>query len=175
MRTRLIIAAAFMAAVFSTVLWAASPAAGKTDSMLVDFSGQPHKLSDYTGKGKWLVVMIWASDCHVCNREVANYDNFHKKYKDMNAAMLGISVDGWGGKKAAMGFIDRHKVSFPSLLGTREYVTRLYGDLTGVFMRGTPAFLIFGPDGRLRAQQVGGVPVSLIENFIMSNSKKKQK
>ena len=36
---------------------------------LQDFDGQPKSISDYAGKGKWLVVMIWASDCHICNQE----------------------------------------------------------------------------------------------------------
>jgi len=37
---------------------------------LADFDGNPKAISDYSGKGKWLVVMIWASDCHVCNRRL---------------------------------------------------------------------------------------------------------
>ena len=33
-----------------------------------DFSGKPQKLENYVGKdGKWLIVMMWASDCHICN------------------------------------------------------------------------------------------------------------
>ena len=158
-------------ALLTTPLWAATEAKIDHDNMLVDFAGQPHQLADYTGKGKWLVVMIWVSDCHVCNAEVGNYDRYYRENKDMNVAMLGISMDGWRGRDAAMAFIRRHKVSFPNLIGTRSYVTQLYMDLTGVFMRGTPAFLIYDPAGRLRAQQVGGVPVKLIRDFIRRNSK----
>jgi hypothetical protein len=44
--------------------------------------------------------------------------------------------------------------------------SRLFYELTGTPLNGTPAFLLYTPEGELAAQQVGAVPVDLIETFI---------
>lgn len=140
--------------------------------LLHDFSGNSHKLSEYTGKGKWLVVMIWASDCHICNKEVKNYIAFHKKHKNTDATILGISVDGMEFKDNAQEFIRKHKVNFPNLIAAPIVVDHLYELQTGQNLVGTPSFLIYSPSGDLKAQQTGAVPTSIVEDFIKKYSTK---
>lgn len=147
---------------------------------LEDFNGNTQNLHDYTGKGKWTIVMMWASDCHVCNQEAHNYVAFHKKHQAKKATVLGISMDGSENRAAAENFLKMHKLNFPNLIGEPEVVASLFRDMTGDFFRGTPTFLFFSPDGELRAQQAGGVPTDLIEKFMISESvlieqEKKQK
>lgn len=137
---------------------------------LTDFNGTPKSFADYTGNGKWLVVMFWASDCHVCNKEAHEYVAFHSKHKDTDATVLGISSDGLDNKAAAQRFIDEHKVNFPNLIGSLEDVAALYYETIGDFWVGTPTFLIFDPDGKIRAAQVGAVPTAILEDFISQNS-----
>ncbi|MDH3947455.1 MAG: TlpA family protein disulfide reductase [Gammaproteobacteria bacterium] len=137
---------------------------------LQDFDGQSKSISDFAGKGKWLVVMIWASDCHICNQEAYAYVDFHFAHADDDAQVLGITIDGQAKKADAQKFIERHKVNFPSLIGEPADVAQLFSELTGVYFVGTPAFLIYDPSGKLRVQQVGAVPPELIENFIKQNT-----
>lgn len=136
---------------------------------LRDLAGQPRTISDYTGHGKWLVVMIWASDCSVCNADAHNYVDFYNAHHDKDITLLGISMDGWAQRAAAQAFIRRHRVSFPNLIGEPQAVADLYSELTDRPWFGTPTFLIFDPGGALRAQQVGAVPVRIIEQFIASH------
>lgn len=143
--------------------------------VLKDFDGEVHALNEYTGKGKWLIVMIWASDCHVCHKEVEGYIRWHELNKNRDASVLGISIDGWENKKAAQGFIDRHKVTFPNLIGSVADVAAFYGQLTGSYLSGTPTFLVFTPSGELEAQQVGAVPTKLIDDFIRKHTKARDK
>lgn len=133
---------------------------------LQDLDGKPRSIEDYTGKGKWVVVMIWASDCHICNAEVQQYDIFHGNHMNKDAIVLGISIDGVAGRKDAIAFVDRHMLTFPNLIGEPEVVAGLYSSSTGRPWLGTPTFLIYAPDGRLMAEQVGAVPTELIEEFI---------
>ena len=133
---------------------------------LQDFNGKSREISDYSGKGKWLIVMIWASDCHVCNKEVHNYVDFQFVHADEDAQVLGISIDGKARKLEAEKFIQRHKVNFPNLIGEPAEVARLFTQLTGAYFAGTPAFLFYDPRGELRAQQLGAVPIEMIEKFI---------
>lgn len=138
--------------------------------VLKDFSGQDRNISDYTGNGKWRIVMIWASDCHVCNQEAHSYVKFNREHRHKDAEMLGISMDGQGKRVEAQDFIKRHDLNFPNLIGEPVDVAVEYMRLTGAEWVGTPTFLIYGPQGKLLAKQEGAVPVSLIESFIRSNS-----
>lgn len=148
---------------------AVSPAA--LAAGLRDLSGgQPRSIDDYTGHGKWLVVMIWASDCSVCNTDAHEYVDFYNAHRGKDIAMLGVSMDGWSGRAAAEAFVRRHHVSFPNLIGEPESVARLYQNLTGQSWVGTPTFLIYDPSGTLRVQQAGNVPAKLIEDYIRSHA-----
>lgn len=140
---------------------------------LQDFKGNPQVLENYTGKGKWLIVMLWASDCYICNKEAHQYVDFHLIHADEDATVLGISLDGESRKKEAENFIEKHNIDFPNLIAEPEYVSAMYKNLTDQFFSGTPTFLIFSPDGKLKATQAGAVPTSLIEDFIKKNSSKK--
>ncbi len=139
-------------------------------SELFDFEGHPRQLNEFTGQGAWTVVMFWASDCHLCNAEVHEYVTFHDKHQNEQARVLGITLDGKARKAQAREFIERHLVDFPNLIGEPDAVARLYTGLAGEPWLGTPTFLVFSPDGKLRARQVGAVPATLIENFIERQS-----
>ncbi len=137
---------------------------------LKDFSGTAAKVTDYTGKGKWTLVMFWASDCHICNKEAHQYVDFHLVHSDTDATVLGITLDGKARFAEAKGFIKRHNVDFPNLIGEPEDVAHIYMEYANRPWIGTPSFLLFDPKGTLRAQEVGAVPTSLIEEFIQQNS-----
>lgn len=137
---------------------------------LQDFNGVSHQLDDFTGKGKWTIVMMWASDCHICNKEAHQYVAFHNKHQTNDASVLGISLDGAEKKADAENFVKKHSVNFPNLIGEPNQVAGMYYELTGNNFRGTPTFLIFSPAGELRAQQVGAVPTDLIEKFMASET-----
>ncbi|MDC1287439.1 TlpA family protein disulfide reductase [Gammaproteobacteria bacterium] len=127
-------------------------------------------IDQHMDPGKWLVVMIWASDCEICKREVGSYQQFHERHEQRDARVLGITLDGALGEKAARGFVAAHGVGFDNLIGEPETVTSYFQVVTGSPWVGTPTFLIYGPDGSLLAKQAGAVPVDLIEQFIAANS-----
>lgn len=137
---------------------------------LYDLDGHPRSLDEYTGKNKWTVVMIWASDCPVCNAEAPSYVLFDEAHKDKDARMVGVSVDGLGHKSDAQAFMDRYLVDYPNLIGEPQEVAAMYTRLTGERWVGTPSFLIYDPRGKLVAAQVGAVPVPLIEKFMREHA-----
>jgi peroxiredoxin len=150
----------------------ASLSADFGSGILKGFDGSFHALDEYTGKGQWTIVMLWASDCHACNAEAKQYVKFHKAHKDKDARMLGVSMDGMEKKDEAEKFVQRHNVSFPNLIEEPLKVAQLYENLTGQPWVGTPSFLVYAPTGELRAAQVGAVPTQIIESFIAKESAK---
>jgi len=140
------------------------------DTLFHDFNGQPRSVESFAGNGKWLVVMIWAHDCHVCNQEAESYAQFHEEHKDSDARVLGISLDGAANKDDAEAFIARHDLPFPNLIGELTPTMLYYSMQTQSQFRGTPTLLLFDPSGKLRAAQAGAVPTSSIEAYIAKNS-----
>lgn len=133
---------------------------------LQDFQGNTRTLEDFKGKGKWLIVMIWASDCHVCNAEAHQYVDFQTRHSLKDATVLGISIDGAEKKADALEFIKRNNINFPNLIGEPETIASLYTEITESPWIGTPSFLIYSSTGILRAKQAGVVPANLIDDFI---------
>jgi peroxiredoxin len=156
------------------VLLAMLPAAGLSappEETLYDLDGRPHVLEEYLGKGKWLVVTVWASDCAVCEKEIPEMVAFHNAHRDQDATVLGISVDGPGRKDEARAFIQRHQISFPNLLDHGRAFKAIYLRETGrPWFGGTPMNLVYAPDGKLAARHIGPLAKTEIEAFIERGS-----
>ena len=60
---------------------------------LVDISGKEVKLSDYIGKGKYVLVDFWATWCGPCMQEVPNLKKVYEQYKNKGFEIVGISLD----------------------------------------------------------------------------------
>ena len=129
-------------------------------------SGESGTIEDYSQADRWLIVMIWAHDCEICEREVGDYDRFHRRHAGNDAIVLGLTLDGEQRKPQALEFVERHGLGFDSLIGEPEAVAGYFQIATGSRWIGTPSFLVFGPDGALKAKQTGAVEVEIVENFI---------
>jgi len=160
----------FFSAILGLLL---SASVAASEPLFSTFDNKPAEISDYIVKDKWLLVMVWASDCHICNREAHAYVDFHFKHEEKNAQVLGISIDGQMKKKAAELFIKRHEINFPNLIGEPEKVAGWFEKLTGQNWMGTPTMLLYSPDGELKVQQIGAIPLELVEKFIQRESARK--
>lgn len=72
---------------------ATTPGKKITDLSLETINGKKVKLSDYVGKGKYVLIDFWASWCSSCIRSIPQLKETYKKYKKQGLEIVGISLD----------------------------------------------------------------------------------
>ncbi len=137
---------------------------------MLNMDGEPTPLKNYIGKGKWLVIKVWASDCHVCNESVHEMIALHKERGDKDISVLGIAVDGYDRKAAVEAFMKRHQVNFPNLIDDGAIVASVYYSAVGTpWIGATPTYLLFSPEGEIVAENLGAISKEVVETFIAKN------
>ncbi len=93
------------------------------DFLLFDTDLKPVKLSDF--RGKVVVISFFpAAFTSVCTKEMCTFRDSMSKFNDLNAVVLGISVDPPFSNKA---FKEHNKLNFPVLSDYRREAVKKYG------------------------------------------------
>ncbi len=115
-----------------------------------------YSLSDF--KGKWVVLFFYPLDfTFVCPTELVELSKRHKEFEDMNAQVLGISVDSVYSHEAWLK--EMGDFNYPLLSDMTKKVSWDYNVLLedqGISLRG--AFII-SPDGILKSYTINDLAV----------------
>lgn len=113
-----------------------------------EYNGKVQHLSDYVGKGKYVVVDFWASWCGPCRREIPNLINVYNKYKGDKFDVIGVAT--WDKPADTERALEQMKIPYPQIINAQQAGSDAYGIL------GIPEIILFAPDGTIVARGLRG-------------------
>lgn len=133
--------------------------ATKAGKMFVDFKGltvdgNQTALSEYVGKGKYVVADFWASWCGPCRGEIPNLKAISKEYDSDKLIVLGINV--WDQEQKFKEALTSEGIDYPQIYVPQkggDNATELYG------IQGIPQIMLFGPDGTIIKRDLRGAAI----------------
>ena len=120
-----------------------------TDLKLNDFAGQPHQLSEYIGKGRWVLIDFWASWCGPCREELPELVKVYQAYHSSGFEVVGISLD--DDAQAWQKAVKKMKLSWHHLSDLKGWDSKAV-ETYKVF--GIPTNLLVNPKGKIVASNI---------------------
>ena len=113
-----------------------------------NIDGKEVALSDYVGKGNYVLMDMWASWCGPCRGETPNLAKLHQQFKDKGLTVLGMFV--WDKEANLKKTLEEEKVAWPQIFDSEGSATDLYG------VNGIPQIILFAPDGTILKRDLRG-------------------
>ena len=105
-------------------------------------------LSDFIGKGNYVLMDMWASWCGPCKGEIPNLARLHNQYKDKGLTVIGLFV--WDKQENLKKAMESEGITWPQIVDEESKSTQVYG------VDGIPHIILFSPDGTILKRNLRG-------------------
>ena len=112
---------------------------------------KPISISDYAGKGKYVLLDFWAAWCGPCRNENPRVVELYKRYKDKGFEIIGISLDQT--KEAWIKAISDDQLTWPQMSDLNYWnsaAAKLYS------VSSIPHTILLDKDGKILAKNLRG-------------------
>ncbi|MCL1938269.1 MAG: TlpA family protein disulfide reductase [Candidatus Azobacteroides sp.] len=113
--------------------------------------GKNCQLSDYAGKGKYVLLDFWASWCSPCRKEMPMLVELYRTYKNKNFEIVGYSLD--EEKEAWEKGIEQLNISWPQMSDCKKWESdpvKLYS------VQSIPCAILIDPEGKIIQRDLYG-------------------
>ena len=140
------------------------------EPVIVNLKGQPDAVGNYTGDGKWTLVMVWSTACSACQRETPSVNAYNARNAGGRVHVVGVAINGYTRKAAIEAFREKYDMAFPTLVADPRRFLGHFQAKTGRAFKGTPTFLVYAPDGRLAGVNTGPIDLKRFDAFLDANA-----
>ena len=122
------------------------------DFTIEDSDGASVSLSDYVGKGKYVLVDFWASWCRPCKMEIPNIKAVYDEYKGKDFDVLSVAI--WDQPQASIDTAKVYNVNWNEIVNGQSVPSDIYG------IQSIPHIILFGPDGTIVKRNLRGEAIA---------------
>lgn len=117
-----------------------------------DKDGNPVKLSDHVGKGKYTLLDFWASWCNPCRADIPHLKEVYELYHPEGFEIISISMD--DNKDKWLKAVAEEKMSWLQVSDLKSFT----GELSKIYnFTGIPTCILIGPDGKIVTRYMRGL------------------
>ncbi len=122
------------------------------DFTIEDSDGKTVSLSDYVGRGKYILVDFWASWCGPCKAEIPYIKAAYNKYRNKDFDVVSVAVS--DSPRDTKDTAKVYGITWNQIVNAGQIPSETYGFYS------IPHIILFGPDGTILKRDLRGEEIS---------------
>ena len=117
-------------------------------------------------QGRWELVMIWATYCHLCKEDFNKLATFIKDNAEVPLTIIGVVADGLEQQEKTSALVENNKLDYVHILTDFENANSLYKNVTDKKLMGTPSYLLYDTQNKLVAFNPNAIDLDALEIMV---------